>query len=97
MARLPIAADGLGHGLGVFAAGQLGSQLQREGDGTAQRLAGGEVAADHHGLCRLDRADQILPAAGVAHGLAAVQQAQFGQYGGGGADGRNLFSLRPPP
>ena len=77
--------------VGFLFAGQLAYQLQRKGDGTAQTVAGGEVAVHHDLFIVDDGTGQLILEPGVGRGVFALQQAQRGQNAGGGADGGYLL------
>ena len=84
--------DSLLDAVGFGGAGQLAHQLQRKGDGTAQTVAGGEVAVHHDLFIVDDGTGQLILEPGVGRGVFALQQAQRGQNAGGGADGGYLFA-----
>ena len=68
--------------VGFLFAGQLAHQLQRKGDGTAQTVAGGEVAVHHDLFIVDDGTGQLILEPGVGRGVFALQQAQRGQNAG---------------
>src|SRR5699024_144311 len=87
-----LVGDGLLDAGGLVGAGQLAHQLQPTGDGTAQAVAGGDVAVHDHLLVQHLGAGQLVLERGVGGGRAALQQAPAGQDAGGGADGGHLLA-----
>ena len=72
--------DGVPDAVGLSLSGQLAHQLQRKGNGTAQTVAGGDIAVhDDLGIQHLGTGQLILKT-GVCRGLSAFQQAQLCQH-----------------
>jgi len=63
--------------------GQLAHQFQCKGDGTAQPIAGGDVAIHHDLFIVDDGTGQLILEASVGGGVPALQQAKRGQDAGG--------------
>ena len=83
--KLPVAlvqqavlvGDGFLDAGGLFGAGELADQLEGEGDGAAQAVAGGDVAVDDDLLVQHLGAGQLVLEGGVGGGLAVLGAAQM--------------------